>query len=336
MAMSTEPAPIDERVQSYLSDRARLGRDVVLPLSGDASTRRYFRLRDGASSAILALYPEPFDPKELSFVVVRDLMAEWGLPVPRVLDHDGARGILLLEDLGDLTLQDALAEVDAAGREAFYAQAVRQIADLQREARRDQRWAACFQIAFDTEKLEWELQYFLKHFVEGHRQLELAAGERDALGGELSALAAEIASWPRVLCHRDYHSRNLMVQGRDLYWIDFQDARMGPATYDLASLLRDAYVELDEGFVAAAAERFRAEAVPDEAPEVFARRFDLMCVQRNLKALGTFGYMDVVRGNRVYVQYIPRTLQHARRNLVKYPELSRLHALLAKRVPELR
>jgi aminoglycoside/choline kinase family phosphotransferase len=336
MAMSTESTPIDERVQSYLTDRARLGRDTVIALSGDASTRRYFRLVDGSASAILALYPDPFDPKELSFVVVRDLMAEWGLAVPRILDHDGARGILLLEDLGDLTLQDALGHASVAERADFYAQAMTQVAQLQREAARDQRWAACFQIAFDTEKLEWELQYFLKHFVEGHRKVELAADQRAALGASLHALAAEISSWPRVLCHRDYHSRNLMVQGRDLRWIDFQDARMGPATYDLASLLRDAYVELGEDFIAEAAERFRQAALPEESREVFTRRFDLMCVQRNLKALGTFGYMDVVRGNRIYVQYIPRTLSHTRRNLVRYPELSALHQRLAAHVPELR
>src|SRR6185369_1704126 len=115
--------------------------------------------------------------KELSFVVVRDLMAEWGLPVPRILDHDGARGILLLEDLGDLTLQDALGQASVAERADFYAQAMGQVARLQREAGSDQRWAACFQIAFDTEKLEWELQYFLKHFLEGHRKVELPADE---------------------------------------------------------------------------------------------------------------------------------------------------------------
>jgi aminoglycoside/choline kinase family phosphotransferase len=336
MAMTAETTPIDERVQSYLTDRARLGRDTVIPLSGDASTRRYFRLVDGAATAILALYPEPFDAKELSFVVVRDLMGEWGLPVPRILDHDGARGILLLEDLGDLTLQEALGHASVAERADFYARAMTQVALLQREAGRDQRWAACFQIAFDTEKLEWELQYFLKHFLEGHRKAQLSADEREALGAELHTLAAEIASWPRVLCHRDYHSRNLMVKGRELHWIDFQDARMGPATYDLASLLRDAYVELGEEFIAEAAERFRQMALPEEPRDVFTRRFDLMCVQRNLKALGTFGYMDVVRGNRIYVQYIPRTLVHTRRNLVRYPELARLHERLAAHVPELR
>ena len=94
---------------------------------------------------------------------------------------------------------------------------------------------------------------------------------------------------------------------------------MGPATYDLASLLRDSYVDLDEEFVAERAEEFRQRAVPGESRDTFRRRFDLMSIQRNLKALGTFGYMAAVRGSRVYLPYIPRTLASARRNLVALP-----------------
>jgi hypothetical protein len=127
------------------------------------------------------------------------------------------------------------------------------------------------------------------------------------------------------MCHRG-----------DLYWIDFQDARMGPATYDLASLLRDSYVELDEEFIADRAEEFRARALPGEARATFQRRFELMSVQRNLKALGTFGYMSTVRNSRVYLPYIPRTLAHARRNLGRHPELSGLRRVLARHLEELR
>jgi len=138
-----------------------------------------------------------------------------------------------------------------------------------------------------------------------------------------------------VLCHRDYHSRNLMLFADRLYWIDFQDARMGPASYDLASLLRDAYVDVPEELQEELQERFRQKAAPGEARDVFRRRFDLMCVQRNLKALGTFGYMATVRQNPVYLPYIPRTLAHARRNLSLYPELERLRRTLARHVPGL-
>jgi len=327
---------LDPRVAAYLGDRGRLGRVHVQVLSGDASTRRYFRVAGPEGTSVLALYPEPFDAATLPFVVVRDRLAAWGIPVPQVLDADGTRGILLLEDLGDVMLQDALRAAGATERRAYYEQAVGQIARLQSAAAQAPRDAPCFEMAFDAEKLEWELQHFLKHFVVGHRRAEIAADELAAIGRELRALSEEIASWPRVLCHRDYHSRNLMVREGGLVWVDFQDARMGPATYDLASLLRDAYVELAEDEIAALAEGFRAAALPHEPKALFTRRLDWMCVQRNLKALGTFGYMDTVRGNPVYLQYVPTTLAHARRNLVRYPELAPLYDLLARHLEELR
>src|SRR6185503_8428805 len=97
-------------------------------------------------------------------------------------------------------------------------------------------------IAFDVEKLTWELQFFTKHFVEAYRGAQISPSAREALATEYAAIAEELASEPRVLCHRDYHSRNLMLHDGSLYIIDFQDARLGPDTYDLVSLLRDSYV----------------------------------------------------------------------------------------------
>ena len=120
-----------------------------------------------------------------------------------------------------------------------------------------------------------------------------------------------------------------------LYWIDYQDARMGPSTDDLASLLRDSYVTLDEDFVQDRAEEFRQKGVPNENRETFRHRFELMSLQRNLKALGTFGYMAVVRGNPVYMPYIPGTLAHVKRNLARHPELSSLATVLRRHIEEL-
>lgn len=312
------------------------GPPQVIPLSGDASTRRYFRVEHRGTSWILALYPEPFDPEQLPFLVMRNLLASWGLPVPELAGQDGARGVLLLEDLGDLTLQQKLKTASPAEQEEHYRDAVDQLVVLQREAAKGPQRADCFHVAFDLEKLSWELHYFLKHFLEGYRGCNLSTEDRSILSGGFHQLAAEIASWPRVLCHRDYHSRNLMWHENGLYWIDFQDARMGPATYDLVSLLRDSYVELEEDFIAERAEEFRQKALPGESRELFLRHFELMSVQRNLKALGTFGYMASVRGNRVYLPYIPRTLSHARRNLMRHPELAGMWRVLAAHVRELR
>lgn len=308
----------------------------MAPLSGDASTRRYYRLTVPEGTRILALHLEPFDAEHLPFTVLRHLLAGWGIPVPAILDQDGARGILVLEDLGDLTLQEALRGASAAQRDEYYRTAVEQIVTLQREASRGPQRGPCFQVAFDIEKLAWELHYFLKHFLEGHRGANLSVEDRSVLSESFHRLSEEIASWPRVLCHRDYHSRNLMVHGNRLLWIDFQDARMGPATYDLVSLLCDSYVDVEEEFLEERAEQFRQKARPGEHREIFRRRFDLMSVQRNLKALGTFGYQASVKGNRVYLPYIPRTLASARRNLSRYRELGPLWRVLANHIKELR
>jgi hypothetical protein len=328
---------LDPRVAEYLVERCETEyrRPMIAALSGDASTRRYYRITDQRGSSVLALYPEPFEPEEMPFLSVRTLMAGWGLPVPDVLDCDGSRGIVLLEDLGDLTLQEVLPAVADGDRDELYHEAVDQLVQLQREASCGPHRAACFQIAFDIEKLSWELHYFLKHFVEGHRGAQLTVEDRATFAEAFHRLAEEVASWPRVFCHRDYHSRNLMLHRDRLYWIDFQDARMGPVTYDLASLLRDSYVQLPDDLVTELTEEFRQKAVPGEARETFLRRFELVSVQRTLKALGTFGYMATVRGTDVYLRYIPRTLANVRRNLSRHPELTALRRVLGRHVEEL-
>jgi aminoglycoside/choline kinase family phosphotransferase len=328
----------DERVDAYLRERygERVADVTVQALFGDASTRRYYRVLDGERVAIISLNPEPFEPESLPFMVIRNLMSGWGLPVPEIVDADGPRGILLQEDLGDLTLQESLNTAGPERREELYRQALDQLVVLQREAAHAPQRAGCFQIAFDFEKLSWELHFFWKHFLESYRKRDLTVEDRASVADGFHRLAAEISSWPRVLTHRDFHSRNLMAHREQLYWIDFQDARMGPATYDLASLLRDSYVDLDEEFIAERAEEFRQRAVPGESRDTFRRRFDLMSIQRNLKALGTFGYMAAVRGSRVYLPYIPRTLDSARPNLARYPEFAGLHRALARHLEELK
>jgi len=344
--VTTKPAATDRALEAeaalalirqYLAERRPRDKAgaAVVALSGDASTRRYYRLQLRDRSFVLALYPEPFEPEELSYLTVRALLESHGLPVPGTEDVDGGRGVVLQEDLGDETLQALLKDASPARTAELYREAVDRIAQLQLRAAQGPQNAACFQIAFDIEKLSWELHYFQKHFLEGLRAADLTVEDRSVLSEAFHQLSQEIASWPRVLCHRDYHSRNLMAHGGRLVWIDFQDARMGPASYDLASLLRDAYVDLPEELQEDLKERFRQQAAPDEPREVFRRRYDLMCVQRNLKTLGTFGFMATVRQNPVYQQYIPRTAAHARRNLARYPELERLWRTLARHVPEL-
>lgn len=308
-----------------------------MPLTGDASDRRYFRVlpREG-DSFVLAVYSTPFDPATLPFVNVAELFAAVPVPVPRILGCTGDLGVVALEDLGDVTLQAHLGAGPAKTHAALYRQAAAYIEALQRrgEELADARFLP-YSISFDVAKLTWELEFFVKHFLAAYRGVTFSAAERDALGEEFAAIVSELAAEPRVLCHRDYHSRNLMLTGGRLCIIDFQDARMGPDTYDLVSLLRDSYVDipgetLDELIAYFLALKGRAG---DDAE--FRRRFDLMAVQRNLKALGTFGYQTTARANPVYIQYMARTLRYTRGNLHKYPRFARLTGILATHVPEL-
>ncbi len=314
----------------------------VVPLTGDASDRRYFRvlLRDEPAQ-VLAVHPGPIDFAALPFVNVAKLLGEMPVPVPRILGHSDALGIIALQDLGDVTLQAHLGAASPAQHAALYRQAVSFIDTLQRRgAELASPSYIPYGIAFDVEKLTWELQFFTKHFLEAYRGAQIGAAAREALAAEFAAIAEELASEPRVLCHRDYHSRNLMLHDGSLYIIDFQDARLGPDTYDLVSLLRDSYVDFTEAqvdsFIAffLALREGRLPAASD--PEEFRRRFDLMALQRNLKALGTFGFQTTSRQNTVYIQYIPRTLNSARANLVRYPRFARLRELLAEHLEEWR
>src|SRR3954470_14468773 len=334
---------VRDRIDGYLQDSGLAERDArVVPLTGDASDRKYFRIMNADDpSIVLAVHAGPIEFAALPFANVGRLMQQIPLPVPAILGHADALGIVALQDLGDVTLQAHLGAASPSEHAALYRQAVAFIEQLQRRGRElasDDYLP--YRIAFDVEKLTWELDFFAKHFIEGYRGVAFSAAERAALSAEWGAIVEELANEPRVLCHRDYHSRNLMLSDGSLHIIDFQDARMGPDTYDLVSLLRDSYVDiadrdLDELIAYFLALKTRGGDEGATAADEFRRRFDLMALQRNLKALGTFGYQTMTRRNTVYIQYIPRTLRYARTNLEKYPRFARLRELLAAHVEEL-
>ncbi len=342
--MTTAVADVRAQIDQFLADRGLAQRGAsVVALTGDASDRRYFRvLVPHDATQVLAVHPGPIAFEQLPFVNVAGLLEAMPVPVPRILAHSNELGIIALEDLGDVTLQAHLGAATPAEHAALYRQAVSLIETLQR---RGNELAAPgyvpYGIAFDVEKLTWELNFFVKHYLEAYRGAAFDDAARAALSEEFSAIVEELAAEPRVLCHRDYHSRNLMLHDAQLYIIDFQDARMGPDTYDLVSLLRDSYVDLtdaqvDELIAFFLALRGRGTRAGGADAQRFRERFDLMALQRNLKALGTFGFQAATRANPVYIQYIPRTLMYARTNLERHPRFGRLRELLAGVVPELR
>jgi aminoglycoside/choline kinase family phosphotransferase len=334
---ATESTDLQGRIDGYLRENGLAARATkVVPLTGDASDRRYFRIiLQDSESIVLALHAGPIDFATLPFANVADLFAQIPLPVPAIFGHSDLNGIVAQQDLGDVTLQAHLGAASQAEHRALYREAVALIEVLQRRGRElTSTRHLPYQIAFDVEKLRWELDFFVRHFVEGYRGIALSGAERRTLGEQWSSIAGELAAEPRVLCHRDYHSRNLMLHAGRLHIIDFQDARLGPDTYDLASLLRDSYVDLTDVELDELIAYFLALKGDVDARE-FRRRFDLMALQRNLKALGTFGYQTTTRRNPVYIQYIPRTLRYAKTNLQKYPRFDSLRALLGAHIEEL-
>ncbi len=328
-----------KRAERYV--RRRFDGATVAPLVGDASNRAYYRVvLDGGQSRVLALLPEAFDPETLPFLNVHELLRAIPVRVPQVFDVSGELGILLLEDLGDTLLQDAVEAADDARKKALYREALDLLARIQtRGAEIASDRYLPFRIAFDEEKFEAELQFFREHFLEGLRGAVLTADERLELDEAFKTIASGLCRQPFVLCHRDFHARNLMLESGELVLIDFQDARRGPRAYDLVSLLNDSYVGHDPGLVREMTAYFE-NAVGEEV----AGEYDLAALQRNLKALGTFGFQIARRKNTVYERYLGRTLELVRANIERHsqgpkdlegPAWDALRRILARHCEEL-
>src|SRR5262245_28976640 len=190
------PLDVRDRIERYLEESGLAGKGArVVPLTGDASDRKYFRIIPAqGQSIVLALHAGPIVFAELPFANVGELMQQIGLPVPAVLGHSDELGILALQDLGDVTLQAHLGAASATEHAALYRQAVSLIEVLQRRGNetRSDRFMP-YAIAFDVEKLTWELEFFTKHFVNGYRGVTLSAAERDALTEEWASIVQELS-----------------------------------------------------------------------------------------------------------------------------------------------
>jgi aminoglycoside/choline kinase family phosphotransferase len=288
----------------------------VETLVADASSRRFHRLflRDGTTRVVMD-YGSAFEA-ETDDVRLARVFADAGLPVARVLRVLPDAGALVLEDLGDDTLESALASAAAGGRASrdnLLESAVRLAAAIaSRGTAALSRSDRARGPALDNERFVFEMRFFLEHYV-GNL---LGRGQSPKLRDEVEALALSAASHPRVLCHRDFHSRNIMVRGDGtLAMVDIQDARWGPDTYDLASLLCDAYVDLGEAEAARLFELY-VRLLPSFADAgALNARFEIVAAQRMIKALGTFGYQIAVLGRERYRSAIPRTIERLAQRL---------------------
>jgi aminoglycoside/choline kinase family phosphotransferase len=310
-------------------------------IPGDASTRRYYRIHTQERSFIL-MKAESFSQEGMSwpFLVVQKHLETCGIDVPQVFDVDADRGYVLLEDLGDITLLRKLQDVSSKDVErSLYENVLNSLVDLHIRAAPEGSGAKleAFKLRFDHEKLFWEVNFTVEHFYDKYLARTFTAEDRKIMLEGLSEICWTLDKQPTVFTHRDFHSRNVMVCPKEggterFAMIDFQDARMGPAQYDLASLLRDSYYQLEESQIDLLLDyyvaRYAALSGQTFDRTEFRRVFDLMSVQRNFKAIGSFASFLNRRGNPGYLKYIGNTFENIRRTLLKYPEYSRLREVL--------
>jgi len=321
----TEGWNLDKRLHQLNSWLQKLGYSDyhIAPASADASFRRYFRVQHQGQSFIVMDAP-PQQEDTAPFIQVAELMAAAGLNVPRILARDIEQGFLQLTDLGNRMYLPAL-DTDSVDR--YYADAMAALLKLQQHP--DGQLPD-----YDKPLLMREMQLFPDWYLDRHLAIDLSAAQQQRLQQSFELLAAIALEQPRVIVHRDYHSRNLMLAEPNPGVLDFQDAVFGPVTYDLVSLLRDCYIAWPRQRVEQWVREYHQQALQagiisgeiDAAQ--FLRWFDLMGVQRHLKATGIFARLYYRDGKPGYLADIPRTMQYVFDIAVEYPELEDFSALL--------
>lgn len=306
------------------------------PASADASFRRYLRIdtTDGASRIVMDAPPDKEDCRP--FVRVQALMAEAGLNVPQLLAWDEAQGFMLLSDLGDRTVIEHLDPERPQDAEAWYRRAIDVLVDWQRASRPG------VLPAYDEPLLRRELALFPDWYIVRHREKTLSDAQQATLAKAFDAIVANNLAAPRVFVHRDFMTRNLMAApaGQPLGVLDFQDAVEGPITYDIASLLRDAFISWDEEFVIDLTVRYwekarkagllGANSASGWGADFgeFYRAVEWMGLQRHLKVAGIFARLTLRDGKPKYLADAPRFIAYLRSTASRYRELAPLLRLV--------
>ncbi|HEY3304842.1 MAG TPA: phosphotransferase [Candidatus Binatia bacterium] len=350
---------VAEKIQAAFGDRARLV--SLIPLAGDASSRRYYRARlESAaspaslivmqlagsslplSSEELAIFREP--PKELPFLNVQRFLRQISVRVPELYGAWGDEGILLLEDLGDRPLWDVVQGLPDSEILSWYEKALDQLLLIQVEGTRQNKDASCiaFQQCFDFRLYMWEFDHFIEYGLEKRPGGRIGDGDKKKLRESFEEMARFLAALPPCLSHRDYHSWNLMVREGDIAVIDFQDALLAPPQYDLASLLNDRETDrvirpdLENRLIDYYLEKRAAMGGTRANRDEFVEGYILSVLQRDFKVVGRFYYLDLVKGKPGYKKYIPPTLKRLKRNLERVPRFKSLLPILAAEFEEMR
>ncbi|HOX29112.1 MAG TPA: phosphotransferase [bacterium] len=339
---------LEQRVKRFVERKHGRAEFRLDKLAGDASDRSFHRISfvgaspQGYSSAILMELGQPWTDGELPYLNVRRFMEKIGLPVPALYDTDLASGFILIEDFGDVTLEDAVRGAPRPRFDSLYEKAVDLMLRIQVEATR-LRDDSCvsFSLAFDVEKLMFEFDFFYDHALLNYKAASVSPEDERIIKSGFLAISEKLAGHALYLNHRDYHSRNIMVAPGDrLCLVDFQDARLGPVQYDLVSLVMDSYVPVPEDACEPLC-RHCLETLDSlygikQDPELFTEIFDYMTIQRCIKAAGSFAYLDCVKMKNRYLKYFVPCLSRVRTAFERRPELGRFHETLSKYTPEIK
>jgi aminoglycoside/choline kinase family phosphotransferase len=297
-------------------------------IAGDASDRKFYRLASAQLNAICMKFPKwegGYGGDPMSWLGMQAALLGVGIPVPRILHIDEKNSCIWTEDFGDQFLNYKLGErtldesdADCRATLQLYKDALNLLVKVQYPEKKLIHHPAENR-SFDFEKLMFEMNFFITHFVKGWlgQNLETSNARTDELTEELGTLCTLLHETERVLCHRDYHVRNVMVVGGQVRWIDFQDARMGPHTYDVVSLLRDSYIRITPETRISLTRHYGArlndarQNVGKKAwsNEMLFHEASLMGLQRNIKALGSFGYLATQKQKTGYLKYVPHTIE---------------------------
>ncbi len=318
----------------------------ISPLTGDASLRQYYRIQQKNGKTMILMKTQPFikDGSRYPFLSVQKYLQSCKVEVPDIFYQDARRGWIFLEDLGDITLLKKLGQLQLKGyisEKSLYELALNSLIQLQIHASPDGlKWKKnqktvleAFCLKFDFEKLMWEVHFTLENFYIHFLKRKIKQKEYQNIIKNFGKICKFLAQQPTVLTHRDFHSRNIMVtknlKGTSrCVMIDFQDARMGPLQYDLVSLLKDSYYQLSDMEIQSLIHYYlnRYESIAEKTihRDHFMHVFDLMAIQRNFKAIGSFASFMNHRNDSQYLKYIGTSFENIRKTLIRYPEYSTL------------
>ncbi|MBX3019931.1 MAG: phosphotransferase [Bdellovibrionaceae bacterium] len=315
----------ESALKSFVADSIKTQNFRLIPLAGDASARRYYRVADAEEKTWVLMSWEPFKAAEYPFLSVHTLFKDAGVTVPEVVGVSETGGLILLEDLGDLTLERKFWENQTfEPAKPFYEKALDELLKIHFATLKSKVSSTAHRLQFDTEKFMWEFNYTREHLIEKMGQIKLTPAQDTLLQKTFRDISERLHQEPKWITHRDYHSRNLMIKFDEVRVIDFQDARGGPLQYDLVSLLRDSYVTLADADADLLLHTFYDEAKKNFTKpmslEHFQLMYELQTVQRCFKACGSFSSFWNARQDTRYLKHIQPTLKRVMKALYSFPE----------------